>query len=429
MVDALRIRDFRLLWVGRFVSLLGSSLLWVAVPAHVYALTGSAVATGLTVAAESAVPIVLGPFAGVLADRWDRRRMMLAADAFRAVVVATMLWADRPELLWIVYVALVGESVGTLLFRPAAQAHVPAVVGTGSRLASANSLTAFTDGVGTLLGAPLGGLLYATAGIEAVILADTASYLASAVAVALMSRRQQAEQPSAGRRDTGRRGRAARTAHSVRADLRGGLRFLRGQPVALALLPATALFLLANAALTALLVPFGTRLGGSTQIGVVLSGLGAGHLLGAPASRLLVERVSPARLVPASHAATGVGFLALVNARTLWPAVAAGVAVGASGAVALVAARTTVARVTPNPVLGRVSAVFLTSDAAASLLGALLGPALAGLATLTWALNLSGGLALVAGALGVVLLTRTTRGAVTTGAADHPNAATPASEP
>lgn len=96
VLDALRVRDFRLLWAGRFVSLLGTWLLTVAVPAYVLELTGSLMATGLTLAAEYLPLLLLGPLAGVLSDRWDRRRVMLATDLFRAVVVAAMLVVDSP---------------------------------------------------------------------------------------------------------------------------------------------------------------------------------------------------------------------------------------------------------------------------------------------------------------------------------------------
>ena len=79
MLDALRIRDFRLLWIGGFISSLGSWLLTIAVPAHVLLVTGSLRATGLTLAAEYIPFLLLGPVSGVVADRFDRRRRRWAA--------------------------------------------------------------------------------------------------------------------------------------------------------------------------------------------------------------------------------------------------------------------------------------------------------------------------------------------------------------
>src|SRR3954467_8831090 len=113
MLQALRVRDFRLLWSGRLVSLLGTWLLTVAVPAYVLELTGSVMATGLTLAAEYLPLLLLGPFAGVLADRWDRRRLMYTTDLFRAGAVALLLIVDSPGMVWLLYLALFAESAGS----------------------------------------------------------------------------------------------------------------------------------------------------------------------------------------------------------------------------------------------------------------------------------------------------------------------------
>ena len=91
MLQALRIRDFRLLWAGGLISSLGSWLLTIAIPAHIFLVTGSLRATGLTVAAEYLPLLILGPVAGVFADRWDRRRLMITTNLSCAAAVAVML--------------------------------------------------------------------------------------------------------------------------------------------------------------------------------------------------------------------------------------------------------------------------------------------------------------------------------------------------
>ena len=359
MLEALKIRDFRLWWTGRTVSLLGSWLLVIAIPAHVYALTGSLLATGLTLVAEHVPPLLLGPVAGVLTDRWDRRRVMITADLFRAAAVALMVFATAGHSLWLVYAALVAESVGAVLFRPAAQAHLPAVVGTGSALSSANSLNAFVDGTVRLVAPPLGAAILTFAGFPALIWVDVASYLVSAAAIALTARRP---------------GRGA----GERADLAGGWEVLRGLPIAVALLPLTAVFLAANASLSALLVPFGIReLGGSEQIGFVVSALGVGFLLGAVLIRRLVDRVQPRHLLAASQFATAVAFFVLFGSTSLAVALPAAVAIGVFGSMTLVTPQTALQRAVPNEALGRISAVFLSAEALATLAGALAGPLLA----------------------------------------------------
>lgn len=189
MLEVLRIRDFRLLWCAGLVSSIGSGLLVLAVPAHVFLVTRSLAATGLTLAAEYLPLFLLGPVAGAIADRWDRRRLMIAADLFRAGVVATMLLAISPGTYWIFYVALAAESGGTVLFGPALRARTPAIVGTGALLSSANALNAVGNGIVRLIGGPLGGVLLAISGIRTLICADVISYLVSAAAILMTSRR------------------------------------------------------------------------------------------------------------------------------------------------------------------------------------------------------------------------------------------------
>ncbi|MEV7628563.1 MFS transporter [Actinoplanes sp. NPDC089786] len=384
--EALRVRDFRLLWPARLISQLGTWLLVVAAPAYVFELTGSVAATGLTLAAEFLPPLLLGPIAGVLADRWDRRRVMIAADLLRAAAVAMLLLVDSPGTVWLVYAALIVENVGAVLFNPAAQAHTPAVVGTGSALSSANALNGVTDGAVRLIAAPLGGALFAVAGFAPLVIVDAGTYVVSAILILCTSRR--AAVPSA-----------------TRPRIRAGLAFIRRSPVVRALLLVSTVFLAANACLSALLIPYGmTVLGGSAQIGLVISALGVGFLIGAPVMRALVDRLRPGHLLGASLAATGLGFVALFSSRSLPPALVAAVAIGLTGSITLGATQTTMQRVTPAEVLGRTSAAMFTAEAAATLFGALAGPALAAATSIAWTARASGVTAALCGVLAAVLL-------------------------
>jgi MFS family permease len=392
LLEALKIRDFRFLWGGRLISLTGSWLLVVALPAYVFQLTGSLLATGLTLVAEYLPPLVIGPVAGVLTDRWDRRRVMIGSDLFRAGAVALMLLATTKDSLWVIYVALVAESCGSVLFRSAAQAATPAIVGTGAALSSANSLNAFTDGTVRLIAPPVGAALLSLAGFHALIWVDLTSYLVSAAAVLMTARRRRRQQE----RSTVRR---------VLADLAAGLRLLGGQPVVRALLPLGMVFLFANASLTALLVPFGVRqLGGAEQIGLVVSALGVGFLIGAVVIRRAVDRVQPRYLLAASQFATAIGFFVLFGSTSLAVALPAAVFIGVFGSMTLVTPQTAVQRVVPNAALGRIGAVFLTGEALATLVGALLGPAVAE-ATSLWTTAVLACAVTIAGALaGLVVL-------------------------
>ena len=170
----------------------------------------------------------------------------------------------------------------------------------------------------------------------------------------------------------------------VLRDLADGMRALRRQPGARALLPVTILFLAANASLTAVLIPFGVeRLGGSVPTGYLMSCLGVGLLLGAPALRALLDRTGPRTLLPVTLTAWAGAVFVMFTSSTLAVALPAAAAIGMSGTMSLVITQTVLQRLIPDAVLGRVSAVFLTAEAAATLAGAAAGPFLAQAAGLT----------------------------------------------
>ena len=423
MFQALRIRDFRLMWAGGLVSALGSWLLTLAIPAHIFLVTGSLRATGLTVAAEYLPLLVLGPVAGVCADRWDRRRLMIGTNLFCAAAVMAMLLGLAPGRYGVLYAALVAENAGIVLYGPAGQARTPAVVGTGSLLTSANALNAATSGVVRLVGGPLGGVLLALCGVRWLIVLDAASYLAAALALTLTSRsttgtraaRSPAARTAAARTSAARTSAAGAPAAGTAAarttpgaiarDLAEGARVLLAQPAARALFPVTVVYLAANASLSAVLIPFGVeRLGGSEHTGFLLCGLGAGFLAGAPVLRLLMDRVPTRILLAATLAACAAAYLGLFTSTTLATALPAAAAVGMSGSMSLVIPQTTMQRVIPGRVLGRIGAAFLTGEAAATLAGAAAGPFLAQAAGLTAVAAVAALVTLAAAALARLLI-------------------------
>jgi len=384
VLEVLRIRDFRILWGAGLVSALGSWLLVIAVPAHVFQATGSLRATGLTLAAEYLPSLLLGPLAGVLTDRLDRRRLMVGADVFCAAAVALMLLGMPDGRYWLIYVALIAENCGIVVHAPVWQARTPEIVGTGPLLSSANALNAASTGTVRLLGGPAGGVLLTVIGIKWLICADAASYLAAATAVALTSRPDRMQVDG-----------TAPTILSLARDLSDGAGILLRQPVARALLPVTIIFLTANASLSAVLIPFGVeRLGGSGHTGLLFSCLGIGFLLGAPVVRLLLDRARTRPVLTVSLAVTGLASFVLFSSSSLAIALPAAVAVGMFGSMTLVSSQTTVQRVIPNAALGRVISAFLVGEAAATLIGALSGPFLAQARQIT-------GLAIIASAVTV----------------------------
>jgi predicted MFS family arabinose efflux permease len=298
---------------------------------------------------------------------------MIGANLFCAGTVAVMLLGTSPGRSWVLYAALIAENSGTVRYAPALQARTPAVVGTGPLLSSANSLTSASSGIVRLIGGPLGGVLLAACGIRWLVCADAVSYLLAAAAMFKTSR----SGPPPGPRPGPRPERKALVSVVAR-DLTEGTRVLLAQPAARALLPVTAIFLTANASLTAVLIPFGAqRLGGSEHTGLLLSCLGAGFLLGAPVIRAFLDLAEPRNLLTATLTATAGAYFLLFTSSSLATALPAAAAVAMSGSMSLVIQQTVLQRAIPGAVLGRVSAVFLTSEAAATLTGSAAGPSLA----------------------------------------------------
>ena len=141
MKETFRNRNFSLLWLAGLVSLLGNWMLIAALPFHIYAVTGSALATSAWLMAYILPGVLFGSVAGVFVDRWDRRRTMLIVSVLQMLVMPFLLLVNSPEWIWIVYVVGFLESTLSQFFGPAESALLPNLVGE-EHLVSANSLNA-----------------------------------------------------------------------------------------------------------------------------------------------------------------------------------------------------------------------------------------------------------------------------------------------
>jgi MFS family permease len=183
----LRQPAFRSLWLAGLVSEAGDWLLFIALPIVVYRQTGSALGTSFAFLAQLAPAIVLAPLAGRLADRHDRRRVMLIVCGLQALSLLPLLLVGDHTGLPIVYAVIVVQSALSTLFDPAKNALLPTLVGR-DQLVSANSLVALNEGVARLVGGPLGGLLLAAGDLRTIVVADAASYALAAVLIARLPR-------------------------------------------------------------------------------------------------------------------------------------------------------------------------------------------------------------------------------------------------
>ncbi|GIH10735.1 MFS transporter [Rhizocola hellebori] len=354
-------------------------MLVIAVPVYVFESTGSTLATSMALAIEAAPALLVGPWAGVFVDRWDRRVVMAAASVASAAGIAFLLIGG----LAFVYLGLLAESVAAVFLRPAGRALLPAIVGTGKELAQANALSAFTFGVIRVTGPVAGVLTYVQGGLKLVVALDMASYLIAAAVVMRIRSGAKAREP---------------VPHHVLAELVEGVRHVRKSPLTRSLVVTNWVFWTGNAGLTALLVPFLVhRLGvDGSKLGYLITGLGVGCVVGALVSRPLLG-LAPRNVLVAAGTATGVCFLVMFNAATLQVAVIAAFASGVPGTVLAATIQHAVQVNVADELLGRVGAAFGVSDAAAALLGALFAAVMAPALGLAVTLNVFSAAVLLTG--------------------------------
>ncbi|MFB7482406.1 MFS transporter [Streptomyces anulatus] len=326
---------------GVVVSGFGTSAMWLTAGIWVKSLTGSNSLAALTVCAMWA-PVLAGPALGALADRMDRRALLVRVNLAMACLLATLVLVDSGRTVWLVFVVLVLYGASGVLLDAAESALVAGTV-PASLLADFNGLR-MTANEGMKLVAPLAGAgLYARFGGPAVALLDAATCaLAALIFARLPVREREAPRPRMG---------------AWRGELLAGLRRIRASAVLRPLVTAGAATMLlagVNGAVTFAYVD--DVLGRSPEFaGVLYAVQGAGSvavgLLVGPLLRRLPERV---------FAAGGMALFALaVGARTLPPdgvALAASAAIGFGLPCVLIATMTAVQRETPDAVLARTAA-------------------------------------------------------------------------
>ena len=221
----MRHRNYGLLWGGQLVSQVGDRFHWVAISLWVYAQTGSALSVSYAITALMVAPALVGFYAGTLVDRYDRRRILIAADLVRAGLVAAIPWLMQQGIAW-VYLDLFLISSASAFFRPAMFAAIPQSV-PKPRLLQANAFFASMDSSTEVFGPALAGLVVAKFGYASAMYIDAVTFLVSALFVSGLSLPR--PEPSASdARVAGRPG----TLQSIRE----GLRYIRGDRVQVALL-------------------------------------------------------------------------------------------------------------------------------------------------------------------------------------------------
>jgi MFS family permease len=369
-------RNFTLLWFGQSVSVVGdvvfntTLVLWIAAviargqPWAPLAVSGLLLATAIPV-------FIVGPLAGVFADRWDKRQTMLRMDAWRAVLVALLILATGvlplpfllggrlpvPWQLGLIYGVVALASACSQFFNPSELALIGSIV-EAPYMARASGLTRFMQSVAAIAGPPLAALLVFGGSVQLALVLDALSFAVSFAAVLAL--------------------RAPSTSHGTEPEQRVGIlrelaeciHFYAGNRVLVTLLVTGVLVLLGAGMLNTLDIFFLTQNlhAPASLYGVFSSALGAGLIVGSLLAALLAQRIGVARSFSGSLVAMGAVVFALARMATFVPGL---LLMGALGVLTGVANATIVPLMfaaTPQALIGRVSAVFNPVTSVASML-------------------------------------------------------------
>jgi MFS family permease len=387
----LKERDFRLIVVAVGLSSFGDVLAAVALTIRVHDLTGSGLAVAALLLADLVAHVALAPWAGMLVDRVESVRVLVAISLGQSAVAVVLAFTHSvPLLVGLLFLLGAGASVG----KPAVLTLLPKVVGR-DRTTPANAALEMARYAGGIGGPAIAGILAATLGTGSALLADAASFGVLAIAAAALRVRRPPEEAPAREGPTGPRPRRARE----------GFSFLWGEPVlrlAALVLTITVVFaVMDNVALV--FFAKDTLKVGDSGYGALISVWTAGMVAGI----FLVARHLPTRAlalgVLLANTSTGIGVLAAAA----WPlfALAAGlfVVAGAGNGIGNVARLSLIHQRTPDRLHGRVfaanSALLSTGQIAAVALGGVLVGAIGPRGTLL----LAGGGTVAVGIVGLVV--------------------------
>ncbi|MBA3947833.1 MAG: MFS transporter [Herpetosiphonaceae bacterium] len=316
MLVTLRQRNFALIWVGGFVSLIGDRAMLTALPFYIYQQTGSTLDTAALFIAYYLPMALFGSIAGVFVDRWNRQRLMIVINLLQAVVLLPLLLVRSSAWFWLIYLVAFVESSAAMFFGPAERAIVPTLVGP-EQLVPANALTGLNNNVARLVGPPIGGVLLALFGLGGVVLADSASFLVAGVLIARMSVTHKPSVTAGG--DAEGSTDIVSAAVQVWRDWREGLWLVRRDRLLIALFVVITVTSFGGSMIDPLYAPFvGAILhGGPAALGW-LSATGAigGVLAGVVAGRW-GSKVQPWKLTAFGTVAVGLLMLATYNQRSL----------------------------------------------------------------------------------------------------------------
>ena len=360
---------FRLLWFAQIASLFGDWFNIIASASLLAQLTGAGAALGGLFAIRMLGAFVASPFAGVLADRFNRKRILIVTDVLRAVVVLGFLLVRTPNQVWLLFVLTAVQMGISGVFYPVRVAILPEVA-TRRMLGAANALTAATWSTLLAVGAAIGGLFAGVFGIQAAFVVDAATYGLSAILLARMPY-------AAAKRSGSADGQPVRLASTARAGVSAyadGMRYLwRHQRVlAVALQKAFLLFFFSGFQVASVAIAgtaFAVGQGGGIALGLLFAAGGVGSGVSPVVARWLIgDNQRAMRRAMLAGYATTIAAMALAAPLSSFTMVMIGSALrGIGGGLVWVFSTQLLLEIVPEELRGRVIA---TEHAVLTLLGA-----------------------------------------------------------
>jgi MFS family permease len=343
-----RNRNFSRMWTGQLVSTMGSALTSLAASILVFRLTNSAMSVGLMLMATAAPSLLVGLFAGVLVDRFDRKWIMIAADLIRAVLVFLIPFLVPHNIIWLYVIVLLTSAIGQF-FDPAHESVLPEVA-SESELAAANSLMAISAFGSTAIGFAASGLIASAADIKWAFFLDAASFLFSAACIFLIH-----VKPLQSEEDT--------SAAVVVKNLKAGLHQLFDTPILRSLFSAQVPTLLAFGLSNALLLPFALKALKATEFEYGLQeGLTSiGFVIASLLIAGLFDRMREGAWIASGYLGMALAGIAYSFTHSIPLAIVIVAISGFFNAPASIARRLVVQRNTPREMRGRVNSVFFVS--------------------------------------------------------------------
>jgi Na+/melibiose symporter-like transporter len=363
-------RDLRLVLSAGLISTSGDWILTIGLIYRVYVVTGSTVASALTMASSFAPQVLLGAVAGVFADRWDRKRTMIIANLLLAAGLLPLLLVRSAGQVWIVFAVMFAEGSVQQFFSPAEQAMVPRLVPEDELLA-ANAVNGQVSNVSRLAGSAAGGIIAAAGGLMAVTLTDAASFVISAALLALVrTSGRPAARESAG-------GPARARLMQVGQELADGLRLSVRHKILRALMIFALVTSVGEGIMGTLFTPFVRHVlhGSSQEFGLIIAAQAVGGIVGGVAAAGVSQRVRASRLLSIGAIVFGLIDLAIflypLSYVAIWPAVAGMIIVGIPGALCVAGLITLFQQSSEDSYRGRVFGAISTLEGITILAGTL----------------------------------------------------------